>query len=149
MGAHYGLKNYLSSTDAVQFPNVGIGQQYECESEKAKTQSGSATEADALNQFASATCITIVLGWLKNVTFAEENKYGNDAYSRQMFEKVVKRLINVGTTTCSYFSSIHVSAAKVLANVCHEAGQRALIGKCNVSGEGVPQMGFVVTYSLS
>ncbi|KAG0144000.1 hypothetical protein CROQUDRAFT_47962 [Cronartium quercuum f. sp. fusiforme G11] len=89
-------------THAVQYPNVGIGQQYE------------------------------LLGWLKNVTFAEEQKYACEAYARRMFSKVVRRLLNVGTTTCSYFSSIHLSAAKVLASVCHEAGQRALVGKCNM-----------------
>lgn len=50
-----------------------------------------------------------------------------------MFEKVVRRTLNTGTTTSCYFSSLHLSSAKVLAKVCYEFGQRAFIGKCNVS----------------
>lgn len=89
-------------THAVQYTNVGVGQQYE------------------------------LLDWLKNVTFVEEERYSSDPYAQRIFEKVVKRLLNSGTTTCSYFSSIHLSAAKVLSNVCFEMGQRAFIGKCNM-----------------
>ncbi|EGG05188.1 uncharacterized protein MELLADRAFT_88292 [Melampsora larici-populina 98AG31] len=89
-------------THAVQYTNIGVGQQYE------------------------------LLDWLKNVTFLEETKYSSDGYSQRIFEKVVKRLLNSGTTTCCYFSSIHLSASKVLSQVCFNAGQRAFIGKCNM-----------------
>ncbi|KAA1098611.1 hypothetical protein PGT21_036846 [Puccinia graminis f. sp. tritici] len=49
-----------------------------------------------------------------------------------MFEKVVSCLIQVGTTTSCYYSSIHLGAAKILAKVCHQTGQREFVGKCNM-----------------
>ncbi|EFP85813.2 uncharacterized protein PGTG_11142 [Puccinia graminis f. sp. tritici CRL 75-36-700-3] len=49
-----------------------------------------------------------------------------------MFEKVVSCLIQVGTTTSCYYSSIHLGASKILAKVCHQTGQREFVGKCNM-----------------
>jgi len=74
---------------------------------------------------------TSVLDWLKYVTFPEEMRFEDELYAQRMFQKVVSRSIRVGTTTCCYYSSLHLSAAKILAKVCHQAGQRAFIGKCN------------------
>lgn len=59
-------------------------------------------------------------------------RFEDELYAQRMFQKVVSRSIRVGTTTCCYYSSLHLSAAKILAKVCHQAGQRAFIGKCNV-----------------
>ncbi|OAV98254.1 hypothetical protein PTTG_00306 [Puccinia triticina 1-1 BBBD Race 1] len=89
-------------THAVQYQNIGLGQQY------------------------------TLLDWLKNITFPEEMRFEDELYAQRMFEKVVSRSIRVGTTTSCYYSSIHLSAAKILAKVCHRAGQRAFIGKCNM-----------------
>ncbi|KAI8455590.1 hypothetical protein BY996DRAFT_4580651 [Phakopsora pachyrhizi] len=89
-------------THAVQYNNIGIGQQYQ------------------------------LLDWLKNVTFSEEMRFESDRYAERTFERVVKRLISVGTTTACYYGSIHLKASKILAQVCHRAGQRAFIGKCNM-----------------
>ncbi|EGG12528.1 uncharacterized protein MELLADRAFT_88882 [Melampsora larici-populina 98AG31] len=91
-----------SFLDAVQYTNVGVGQQYE------------------------------LLDWLKNVTFLEETKYSYNIYSQRIFEKVVKRLLNSGTTACCYFTLIHLSASKVSSQVCVAAGQRAFIEKGNM-----------------
>ncbi|POW03973.1 hypothetical protein PSHT_11432 [Puccinia striiformis] len=68
------------------------------------------------------------------ITFPEEIRFEDELYAKRMFEKVVSRSIRVGTTTSCYYSSIHLSAAKILAKVCHQAGQRAFIGKCNPCG---------------
>ncbi|KAI7949471.1 hypothetical protein MJO28_008292 [Puccinia striiformis f. sp. tritici] len=89
-------------THAVQYQNIGAGQQY------------------------------TLLDWLKYITFPEEIRFEDELYAKRMFEKVVSRSIRVGTTTSCYYSSIHLSAAKILAKVCHQAGQRAFIGKCNI-----------------
>lgn len=37
--------------------------------------------------------------------------------------------INCGTTTASYFASVYVDSCAILADICEELGQRALIGK--------------------
>lgn len=42
------------------------------------------------------------------------------------------RLINNGITTVSYFSTIHQEATKILVDLVHDLGQRALIGKVNM-----------------
>lgn len=89
-------------THAVQYQNIGVGQQY------------------------------TLLDWLKYVTFPEEMRFEDEQYAKRMFEKVVSRSIRAGTTTSCYYSSLHLSAAKILAMVCHQAGQRAFIGKCNM-----------------
>lgn len=68
---------------------------------------------------------------MKYVTFPEEMRFEDEQYAKRMFEKVVSRSIRAGTTTSCYYSSLHLSAAKILAMVCHQAGQRAFIGKCN------------------
>ncbi|KAA1095624.1 hypothetical protein PGTUg99_011811 [Puccinia graminis f. sp. tritici] len=89
-------------THAVQYQNIGVGQQY------------------------------TLLDWLKYITFPEEMRFEDELYAKRMFEKVVSRSIQMGTTTSCYYSSIHLGAAKILAKVCHQAGQRAFIGKCNM-----------------
>lgn len=73
-----------------------------------------------------------VLDWLQNVTFPREKRFSDEAYATKTFESVVHRLISLGTTTCAYYSSIHLEASKILANICYEKGQRAFVGKCNV-----------------
>lgn len=73
-----------------------------------------------------------VLDWLQSVTFPREKKFADEVYATKTFEAVVQRLINLGTTTCAYYSSIHLEASKILATICFEKGQRAFVGKCNV-----------------
>ncbi|KAH9814391.1 hypothetical protein DFH28DRAFT_894635, partial [Melampsora americana] len=89
-------------THAVQYTNLGVGEGYE------------------------------LLDWLQKFTFPEEIKYSSELYAQKIFEKVVKRSLNLGTTTSTYFLSIHLLASKVLSQVCLQFGQRAFIGKCNM-----------------
>ncbi|KAF9645292.1 guanine deaminase [Thelephora ganbajun] len=92
-------------THAPQFPNVGAGQQYE------------------------------LLKWLENVTFPMEAKFKNVDFARKAYTKIVKRIIDAGTTTCCYYGTLHLEATKELARIVHEYGQRAFIGKCNMDRE--------------
>ena len=38
-------------------------------------------------------------------------------------------LVSVGTTTALYYATIHQDATRLLADICLEKGQRALVGK--------------------
>ncbi|KAK0670877.1 hypothetical protein QBC41DRAFT_354610 [Cercophora samala] len=38
-----------------------------------------------------------------------------------------------GITTASYYGSVHVEATKILADICLQKGQRAYVGKCNMT----------------
>ncbi|KAF8322129.1 Metallo-dependent hydrolase [Clavulina sp. PMI_390] len=93
---------------APQFPNLGTGQQYQ------------------------------LLDWLDNITFPTEARFADVAYARTAYTEVVSRVLNAGTTTCSYYATLHLEASKVLADVAHAKGQRAFIGKCNMDRNSPP-----------
>ena len=46
-----------------------------------------------------------------------------------MYTQCVKRTLAHGTTTASYYGTIHVEATNILADICLDLGQRAFIGK--------------------
>lgn len=74
-----------------------------------------------------------LLEWLNNVTFAHERKFEDVEYARKMYTACVQAGIKQGVTTAAYYGSVHVNATKVLADVCLEQRQRALVGKCNMN----------------
>jgi guanine deaminase len=67
--------------------------------------------------------------WLQKYTFPLEARYADAAFARKNYRLLVDDLIANGTTTALYFATIHQEATRVLADICLEAGQRALIGK--------------------
>lgn len=74
-----------------------------------------------------------LLDWLNNVTFAHERKFEDVEYARKMYTACVQAGIKQGVTTASYYGSVHVEATKILAEICLEQNQRALVGKCNMN----------------
>ncbi|CAE6348527.1 unnamed protein product [Rhizoctonia solani] len=92
-------------THAPQFPNIGIGGQYE------------------------------LLDWLNNVTFPTESRFHDTKFAERVYSSVVDRVLNSGTTTCCYYGSLHLEATQVLAKIVHDKGQRAFVGKCNMNRE--------------
>ncbi|KDN39078.1 hypothetical protein K437DRAFT_14574 [Tilletiaria anomala UBC 951] len=93
-------------THACQVPNIGLGQQYE------------------------------LLDWLNNITFPRERKFEDLSYAQRTYSSVVQRLVDSGTTTACYYATLHLDASIILANICHEKGQRAFIGKCQMDRNG-------------
>lgn len=73
-----------------------------------------------------------LLQWLEKYTFNHEKSYKDTNKAKAVYEKVVLALLKNGTTTVSYFSSIHLEAAKILREFCLKYGQRALVGKVNM-----------------
>lgn len=67
--------------------------------------------------------------WLHRYTFPLEARYADAAFARKSYRLLVDDLIANGTTTALYFATIHLEATRILADVCLQAGQRALIGK--------------------
>ncbi|EJD53527.1 guanine deaminase [Auricularia subglabra TFB-10046 SS5] len=92
-------------THASQFPNMGRGQDYE------------------------------LLGWLHNITFPTESRFKDIEYARRTYRSVVRRVLDSGTTTCCYYATLHEEATNILADITHELGQRAFVGKCNMDRE--------------
>ncbi|XP_045123406.1 uncharacterized protein LOC123511511 isoform X2 [Portunus trituberculatus] len=73
-----------------------------------------------------------LLEWLQTYTFPTEANFSDTLFAREVYSKVVERLLRNGTTTAAYFGTIHLEGSKILADVVHDKGQRALIGKVNM-----------------
>ncbi len=67
--------------------------------------------------------------WLQTHTFPLEARYDDLDFARISYSGLVDELLSLGTTTAMYFASIHVPATRLLADICLQRGQRALIGK--------------------
>ena len=69
-------------------------------------------------------------GWLETYTFpAERLLQDNLQTAHRVYEGVVRKTLSFGTTTACYYATLHLEPCKVLADVAHSLGQRALIGK--------------------
>ncbi|KAI8582744.1 hypothetical protein K450DRAFT_226702 [Umbelopsis ramanniana AG] len=73
-----------------------------------------------------------LLDWLDTYTFPKEAEYAESEHAQNVYSKVVDRFLSCGTTTCSWFATIHLEASKILTDVIEEKGQRAYIGKVNM-----------------
>ena len=67
--------------------------------------------------------------WLHKYTFPLEARYADMAFARRVYRRLVDDLLANGTTTALYFATAHVEASILLAEICLERGQRALVGK--------------------
>ncbi|CAN0098730.1 unnamed protein product, partial [Hapterophycus canaliculatus] len=73
-----------------------------------------------------------LLQWLETYTFPMEAKFKDSAFARKVYQKSVRRHLTCGTTTCSYFASLHLEGTKVLVDVIRGLGQRAYVGKVSM-----------------
>lgn len=73
-----------------------------------------------------------ILDWLDGVTFPNEAKFADPAYARRVYGRCIDGFLKQGITTASYYGSAHGEATRILADLCLEKGQRALVGKCNM-----------------
>ncbi|WP_248310476.1 guanine deaminase [Devosia sp. Root105] len=67
--------------------------------------------------------------WLGKYTFPLEAQYADLAFAQERYETLVADLLASGTTTALYFATVHREATELLAQICLEQGQRALVGK--------------------
>ncbi|TQV99536.1 Guanine deaminase [Cordyceps javanica] len=74
-----------------------------------------------------------IIEWLNQVAFHNESLFKDPNHARRVYPMVVKGMLRQGVTTASYYGSLHGEATKILADVCLEKGQRALVGKCNMA----------------
>ena len=74
-----------------------------------------------------------ILEWLDTITFPNESRFANVEYAKKIYNSCVDGFLNQGITTASYYGSLHGPATKILAEICHDKGQRAFVGKCNMN----------------
>lgn len=67
--------------------------------------------------------------WLQQHTFPLEARYEDVEFARKSYSDLVQTLLANGTTTGLYFGTIHNEATLLLAQLCLEHGQRALVGR--------------------
>lgn len=67
--------------------------------------------------------------WLHKYTFPLEARFADLAFARRAYGLLVDDLLANGTTTALYFATVHQEATRLLADLCLEKGQRALVGK--------------------
>ena len=70
-----------------------------------------------------------LLDWLETYTFPLESSFKDLEIAENIYTKVVNRTLMNGTTTASYYATIHTNATNLLADLCLKLGQRAFIGK--------------------
>lgn len=73
-----------------------------------------------------------LLEWLHTYTFPKEANFKDIDYAQRVYSKVVKKTLSYGTTSASYYATIHTDASVILAKTCIEHGQRAFVGKVNM-----------------
>ncbi|KFG85968.1 hypothetical protein MANI_011337 [Metarhizium anisopliae] len=74
-----------------------------------------------------------ILEWLDQVAFPHEARFEDASHAKRVYGHVVHGMLRQGVTTASYYGSKHGEATKILADTCLSRGQRALVGKCNMS----------------
>ncbi|CAH0402475.1 unnamed protein product [Chilo suppressalis] len=74
-----------------------------------------------------------LLEWLAKYTFPLESRYGDTNFAAKVYDTVVKRLLNNGTTTTCYFGSLHLNGTLELAKSVAKHHQRALVGKVSMN----------------
>ena len=67
--------------------------------------------------------------WCENYTDPMEASFSDTSKAHRVYRKMVERELANGSTTVAYNSSIHADATNVLADICLEYGQRAIVGK--------------------
>ncbi|KAM3421648.1 Guanine deaminase [Cercospora zeina] len=70
-----------------------------------------------------------LLDWLNTYTFPLESSFSDLKKASRIYKRIVSRTLSHGTTTACYFATIHVPATNLLADICHNKGQRAFVGR--------------------
>ena len=70
--------------------------------------------------------------WLQKYTFPTEASYKDLTAAAHRYDLLVKRFLANGTTTATYFGTIHLEANKILVDSIIALGQRAVVGKVNM-----------------
>ncbi|KAI9276759.1 guanine deaminase [Phascolomyces articulosus] len=73
-----------------------------------------------------------LLEWLNTYVFPAESSFKSPQVAKDAYTKVVSRFLRNGTTTCSWFATIHLEACKILVDTIEQLGQRAYVGKVNM-----------------
>ena len=78
--------------------------------------------------------------WLFEYTFPLEARFVDLELAQRVWDHMVSSLLRHGTTTVTYYGSIHEAATTALAETCARLGQRAFVGRCAMDHpDGTPE----------
>lgn len=73
-----------------------------------------------------------LLDWLDTYTFPLESSLASLPRAHTVYSQCIRRTLAHGTTTAAYYATVSAESTNLLADLCHGAGQRAFIGRCNM-----------------
>lgn len=73
-----------------------------------------------------------LLGWLNKYTFPTEARFSDLKFADEVYTRAVANTLANGTTTAMYFATLHKAASLKLAEIAHNMGQRAFVGKISM-----------------
>eukprot|EP00798_Chlamydomonas_sp_ICE-L_P022725 gene22725-29885_t len=76
-----------------------------------------------------------LMEWLQKYTFPVERSYEDAEAAKYRYNLLVKRFLSNGTTTATYFGSLHLQPNLILVDTIEALGQRAVVGKVNMDRE--------------
>ncbi|KAI9312634.1 guanine deaminase, isoform CRA_b [Dichotomocladium elegans] len=79
-----------------------------------------------------------LMDWLKKYAYPAEKRFADVSWAKQVYPKLVDRLLRNGTTTALYFATIHLEASMILAETAFTQGQRAFVGKAVITPRFLP-----------
>ncbi|EIN10803.1 Metallo-dependent hydrolase [Punctularia strigosozonata HHB-11173 SS5] len=83
--------------------------------------------APQYHQIGTATDYTL-FDWLFNVTFPNEAKCQDLVYAKDLYTRLVQRLLRSGTTSAQFFATNHIAPTKLLVEICAAQGLRGFVG---------------------
>jgi len=80
-----------------------------------------------------------LMSWLNTYTFPAEERLKHDLpYAQALYSSLLETVLAHGTTTALYFATKDLEPTKLLADLAHQKGQRAYIGKVNMDRNAPP-----------
>uniref|UniRef100_A0A060TEY9 Guanine deaminase n=2 Tax=Blastobotrys adeninivorans TaxID=409370 RepID=A0A060TEY9_BLAAD len=70
-----------------------------------------------------------LLDWLETYTFPMEASLSDTDRAKAVYSKVIEKTLGNGTTTASYYATIHPEPTQILADEALRQGQRAFVGR--------------------
>lgn len=70
-----------------------------------------------------------LLDWLNTYTFPLEASLSDLGKARAVYARCIRKTLSHGTTCAAYYATVDVPSTNLLADLCLEAGQRALVGR--------------------
>ncbi len=81
-----------------------------------------------------------LLDWLNSYAFPTESRFQDEDYARMVYRKLVRELLDNGTTRVVMFASLHAEGTLILMEEMEKAGLTGYVGKVNMDRNNAPEL---------